>query len=113
MQDRTLTLFSEDGSEILCDILFTYHYEKTGKDYVVFQVRETEEVSAAVYKPTENGQGKLEVVETEEEWKMLEDLLNDYASNMDEGCSGSCSSCAGCGGRCDCDGECDCNGECE
>lgn len=114
MQDRTLTLFAEDGSEIVCDILFTYHYEKTDKDYVVFQVRQTQEVSAAIYQPTENGEGRLEAVQTEEEWKMLEDLLNDYASRMDEeGCSGSCSTCGGCGGNCDCDGDCDCGGDCE
>ena len=106
MQDRTLTLIEDDGTEILCDILFTYHYEKLNKDYVVFQVRGSGgEVSAAVYHPSEGGNGRLEKVETEEEWTMLEELLNDYASTLDEeegcsgcsGCGSSCSGCEGCG----------------
>lgn len=109
MQDRTLTLIEDDGTEILCDILFTYHWEKLNKDYVVFQVRGAEgEVSAAVYHPTEGGSGRLEKVETDEEWDMLEELLNDYAATADddfEGCSGcqgcnsgsSCGGCSGCG----------------
>ncbi len=108
MTDRTLTLVNDDGTEILCDILFTYHYEKTNKDYVVFQVRETEEVSAAIYYPEDNGAGRLDQITTEDEWSMLEGLLNDYANqDMDDeecSCGGSCDSCGGgCGG---CSGEC-------
>lgn len=113
MVDRTLTLFKEDGTEVVCDILFTYHYEKTNKDYVVFQVRGTSEVSAATYNPNDGQEGRLGRVETEDEWLMLEDLLNDYASNLpddEEGCGGNCASCgSNCGGDCDCDGDCDCN----
>lgn len=110
MTDRTLTLIQDDGKEIICDILFTYFYEKTNKNYVVFQVRETQEVSAATYEEDGAKEGRLGRIETEEEWAMLEELLDDYASNLDdeEGCGGSCSSCSGCGGECDCDGECDC-----
>lgn len=110
MTDRTLTLIQDDGTEILCDILFTYFYEKTNKNYVVFQVRNSDEVSAAVYFPENGASGRLEKIETEEEWNMLEDLLNDYAGEAvesGEGCGGSCSSCRGCNGECDCDGECD------
>ena len=112
MQDRTMTLLQDDGTELVCDILFTYHYEKTNKDYVVFQVRNTYEVSAATYDPTDGAEGKLGRVETEEEWAMLEELLNDYASRFEDaagGCGGCCSSCSGCGDDCDCDGDCDYN----
>ncbi|MBQ9124274.1 MAG: DUF1292 domain-containing protein [Acholeplasmatales bacterium] len=109
MTDRTLTLIDDDGTEIVCDILFTYSYEKTKKNYVVFQVRGTQEVSAATYEPTENGEGRLGKVETEEEWAMLEDLLDDYASNLEdaESCGGNCSSCGCSCGEEDCD--CGCN----
>lgn len=100
MTDRTLTLIQDNGEEIVCDILFTYFYEKTNKNYVVFQVRDSDEVSAAVYFPDNGADGRLEKIETEEEWSMLEDLLNDYAGNLAEE--------GGCGGECDCDGECDC-----
>ena len=80
MTDRTLTLISEDGTEVICDILFTYFYEKTQKNYVVFNVRGTQEVSAATYEETDGTTGKLGLIETEEEWKMLEQLLNDYCN---------------------------------
>lgn len=112
MKERTLTLIQEDGKEIICDILFTYHYEKTNKDYVVFNVRGTQEVSAATYEETDGTTGKLGLIETEEEWAMLEELLNDYCNQQDlddlEGCTGSCDSCPGCGAECECDCECDC-----
>lgn len=105
MQDRTLTLIQDDGKEILCDILFTYHSEKTTKDYVVFQVRGGCSASAAIYHPTEEGKGSLERIETEEEWSMLEELLNDYSSAMEDSDSCGCSGCSGCSG-CHSDEEC-------
>lgn len=109
MQDRTITLIQEDGKEIVCDILFTYFAEEFEKNYVVFQVRETGEVSAATYDPTDGKEGRLGRVETEEEWELLEELLNDYAEKMSQGggCGGNCGGCSGCGSE-DCDGNCDC-----
>ena len=106
MQDRTLTLIQDDGKEILCDILFTYHYEKTNKDYVVFQVRGADSASAAIYYPSEGGNGKLERIETDEEWEMLEELLNDYSSAMNDAssCNGSCHGCSGCHSEEECGG---------
>lgn len=112
MEDRTITLISNDGKEIECEILFTYHYEKLNKNYVVFMDKTTKNVSACEYLEGENGNGKLNPVQTDEEWNMLEDLLNDYASQMDgvnnEGCCGGCSGCQG--GSCgeDCGEECSC-----
>lgn len=109
MQDRTLTLIQDDGKEILCDILFTYHSEEFNKDYVVFQVRGEASASAAIYHPEDNGKGSLERIESDEEWEMLEELLNDYASNMEDSCSSGCSGCSGCSS----DEECGGCGECQ
>ena len=108
MQDRTLTLIEDDGTEILCDILFTYHWEKLNKDYVVFQVRATGEISAASYTSTDETTGSLDRIENEEEWTMLEELLNDYAEenqNACQGCASGCGSCSGCSGCDSCDEE--------
>lgn len=101
MEDRTITLINEDGSEVVCDILFTYFSDKFNKNYVVFQVRASQEVSAAVYYPTDvtEQNGKLDRVETDEEWDMLEELLADYSNQMENQESG-CSGCAGCGSDC-------------
>ena len=105
MVDRTITLIRDDGKEIIADILFTYHSTDFDKDYVVFQVRESGEVSAAVYFESDDKKGTLEKVETEEEWNLLEDLLNDYADQKaNEGGCASCQSCSGCSGCDSCEG---------
>lgn len=109
MEDRTLTLTTETGEEIICDILFTYHSDEFNKDYVVFTPRGSNEASAASYIETGNGSGTLEKIETEEEWNLLEDLLDDYSNQHETegGCHGACGGCSGCASEdCDCDGNC-------
>lgn len=108
MEDRTLVLTMEDGKKVTCDILFTYHSEQFNKDYVVFQPRGEEQLSAASYEEQGNGNGALHGIETDEEWEMLEELVNDYYGKQNaEGCSGNCGGCSGCGTEdCDCDGSC-------
>lgn len=113
MEDRTITITTETGEEIICDILFTHHSDDFNKDYVVFVKRGTDEASASEYVPNEDGTGRLVPVETDEEWTLLEDLLEDYVKNSeidDNSCQGGCASCGGsCGGSCECDGDCDCD----
>ena len=77
MQERTITLTTDDGKEVVCYNLFTYQSDEFNKDYVVFQPRGTEEASAACYIEHENGEGELDQIQTDEEWEMLEDLLED------------------------------------
>ena len=84
MDDKTLVLTMEDGKEVTCDILFTYHSDQFEKDYVIFQPRGEEQLSAAIYVEEKEGKGALQAVETEEEWNMLEELVNDYYSNSTE-----------------------------
>ncbi len=94
--DRTITLVQDDGKEITADILFTYHSDDFGKDYVVFQVRTSGDISAASYTEVDGKNGSLDKIETEEEWNLLEELLNDYANQNEEneGCGGVCQGCA-------------------
>ena len=112
MEDRTMTLTDSEGKEVVCDILFTYHYDKLDKNYVVFMERQTKNVSACEYIEGEGGNGKLFPVQTDEEWNLLEDLLNDYVGQMEgeNSCGGSCSGCqGGCSGNCG--EECDCQNQ--
>lgn len=94
--DRTITLIRDDGTEIVADILFTYNSEEFNKNYVVFQVRTSGEISAASYTEKDGNNGELNKIETEEEWELLENLLNDYANQNEDGeaCGGSCQGCA-------------------
>lgn len=105
MEDRTLVLTMEEGKEVTCDILFTYHSDQFEKDYVVFQPRGEEQLSAAVYVEEGDGKGSLQEVKTEEEWNMLEELVNDYYNEDSSDCSHNCGDCSGCASdACDCDG---------
>ena len=80
LNDNQLLVVDENGNETLCEIIFTFESEATGKKYVVFQPvdNETGEVSAASYIEKENGEGSLEPIETDEEWDLIQDALNDY-----------------------------------
>ena len=108
LKEGQLVFVDENENEVLCDILFTYDSEEFGKSYVFFSPVSSEdedgnrEVAVASYKPTEDGIGELEVVETDEEWDMLEEVLESYVDEC--GC--------GCGHEgCDCDGDCECDCE--
>lgn len=96
MEDRTLTITTDSGEEILCEILFTTHSEEFNKDYVVFVEKGTNTASAAIYNANDKGEGKLTQITSEEEWTMLEEMLDDYYNNQENGCGGSCESCSGC-----------------
>ena len=109
LKEGQLIFVDENQNEVLCDILFTYDSEEFGKSYVFFSPvtgadDEGREVAVASFKPTEDGIGELEVVETEEEWDMLEDVFEAFAEEH-----GGCD--CGCEGDCDCDGDCDCEEE--
>lgn len=96
MEDRTLTITTDSGEEILCEILFTTHSEEFNKDYVVFVEKGTNTASAAIYNANDKGEGKLTQITSEEEWTMLEEMLDDYYNNQENGCGASCESCSGC-----------------
>ena len=94
MEDRTLTITTDKGEEILCEILFTTHSKEFNKDYVVFVEKGTENASAAIYIPVKDGEGHLEQIKSEEEWKMLEELLDEYVQKQENAdCENGCASC--------------------
>ncbi len=81
--DNKLTLVGDNGEETICEILFTH--EANGKRYVVFEIIETEEVTAAVYSPDNEdaSEGAFSDIETDEEWEMLEKLLDQYYEDLE------------------------------
>lgn len=95
MDDKTLIITTEDGKEIKCTILFTYHSDEFNKDYVVF-VDDKNVASAAIYNAKGDGKGELLEIKTDAEWNMLEKLLNEYNDDDKEieGCNPD--QCEGC-----------------
>ena len=82
MNDEATLYLDYDGKEVEATVLFTCNLEETGKDYVVFIAPNPEtgakEVSAARYEETDDENGSMSPVETDEEWDILEEYLDDF-----------------------------------
>ena len=105
MQQKWHNNHKNDGTKIECEILFTYHDNEFEKDYVIFKVKSSGELSAATYNPNDGDHGELGPVSSDEEWEMLEEVLNDYYEQQQN--NSSCDSCQGCSCS-SCDGGCGC-----
>ncbi len=83
-EDKQLTLVDDNGEETVCEILFTH--EANGKKYVVFEVLDSEEVTAAIYTPDvdDESEGVFSDIETDEEWDMLEQVLEKFYDDLEE-----------------------------
>ncbi|MDL2292989.1 DUF1292 domain-containing protein [Acholeplasma sp. OttesenSCG-928-E16] len=82
IRDDQMVVVLEDGTELVCDIIFTH--EANDKNYVVFAFPDNDEISAAVYVPGEDGtDGEFLDIETDEEWNMLDELLDAYFDELD------------------------------
>ena len=96
MEDNKLTFIDENGNEVLCEILFTFHSDEFNKDYVLFypEGEEDEEgkinVMAASYTENENGEGELFEITEDAEWKLIEEILADFEN---EECDCDCDEC--------------------
>ena len=67
------------SKEIVCDVLFTYHSEQTGKDYVAFTDHsKAPDGSASVFYATYNPDAEnidLVPIQTEGEWLMMREMF--------------------------------------
>lgn len=89
--ENQITIVDEEGNEQLCEVLFTFESEEFGKSYVLFQAvgdydeEEGPEIHAYAFNPTEEGEeGELIPIETEEEWDMVEEMLNTFYDEQEE-----------------------------
>lgn len=79
MKKNTFSMIDENGNEVIYDVLFTFESEETNKNYIVYTDNTKDEngnieVYASIYDP-ENPQSRLEAIETEKEWKVIETIL--------------------------------------
>ena len=80
------TILNEQGNEINCEVLFTFDSEETKKSYIVFTDNSTDDegsikVFANTYDPT-GSDSSLSIIESEEEWLMIEKLLTSIQEEM-------------------------------
>ena len=85
-----ITIVDEHGNEELYEILFTFDSEDFGKSYVLVYpagIPEEDEVELQAFSYVENEdgtEGDLEPIETEEEWYMIEEVLNTFIEDEEE-----------------------------
>lgn len=80
----------EDGEEHLFETLFTFNVDETNASYVAVtpvEQAEDEEVEVFAFRYEEKGKDENDLalypIETEEEWNMVEEMLNTLAENED------------------------------
>jgi len=93
MENNTFKVINEEGREIVCDILFTFDSEETNKSYIVYTDNTKDEagniqVFASIYDPKQESP-KLEPIETEQEWKIIETILNTLQEEIRKKTSGN------------------------
>ena len=80
MRKNAFSMLDENGNEVIYDVLFTFESEETNKNYIVYTDNKVDEVTgnievyASIYDPNDP-KSKLEAIETEKEWKVIETIL--------------------------------------
>lgn len=85
MRDDQITVTLDDGTEVVCNILFT-HEGENGKNFVVFEFTDTFELSAAIYNenPDNPEEGTFEDIVDDADWELIEELLAHYYEDHDD-----------------------------
>ncbi|MCA1031853.1 DUF1292 domain-containing protein [Bacillus timonensis] len=90
--EKQITVIDEDGNEQLCEVLFTFESEEFGKSYVLYYPvgaenddEEDIEIHASSFSSNEeDAEGELQPIETDEEWDMIEEMLNTFLEEEEE-----------------------------
>ena len=87
-EKNIFTVVDEEGKEIECEVLFTFDSKETGKSYIAYTDHSTDEggniqVFASIFDPNEED-GKLEPIESEKEWKIIESILESLKETQEE-----------------------------
>lgn len=80
MEDSKFTIIDENGQEVTYEILFTFESEETNKNYIAYTDNKKDaegnvQVYASIYYPEES-KTRLEPIQTDKEWKIIETILN-------------------------------------
>jgi len=79
VEDKTLRVIDEKGNEKDFEIVLTFKSDETGKSYVVYkEPGDSDEVFAASYNESDTEGGDLQPIESDEEWDMIEEVLNTF-----------------------------------
>lgn len=73
-------IVNDKGESVKCNALFTFESDETNKNYIIYTDNTTDEegnkkVYASTFDPKDDNP-ILGPIETEKEWKIIEDILN-------------------------------------
>ena len=91
------TAIDDGGNQIECYALFSFEAPQMGRNYIVYTDYSLDQdgntkVFASILNPSDGAVGEdaetvkldLSPIETEEEWQLVEDVLNDLQKEIDE-----------------------------
>lgn len=84
---KTFIATDEEGNDIECEVLFSFNSEETEKHYLVYTDNTTDEegntkVYASTFDPEKDEQ-VLETVESDEEWKLIEEVMENFQKQQE------------------------------
>lgn len=88
-ESEYVTIYDEEGNETLYEILFTFDSEDFNKSYVLVYPAGTSEdenvelLAFSYSESEEGGSGELQPIETDEEWDMVEEVLNTFLDDSE------------------------------
>lgn len=90
--EKQITIIDENGTEQLCEVLFTFDSDEFEKSYVLYfpvgaeeDDSEEIEIHASAFIPGEDSEdGELQPIESEEEWELIEEMLNTFLAEEEE-----------------------------
>ena len=85
--ENEFEIFNDNGEKVKCNALFAFDSDETGKNYIVYTDNTTDsegnkKVYASTFDPKEENP-ILGPIETEKEWKIIEDILNKLQDSND------------------------------
>jgi uncharacterized protein YrzB (UPF0473 family) len=86
LREDTLVLTDELGNELTATIILTFESEEFNKSYVVYKLDDDEEdeYHAASFDPEDGDEGTLGQIETDEEWDLIEEVLESFLEDEEE-----------------------------
>lgn len=78
-EEKRLEVIDEHGDTQIYEIVLTFHSDELSKSYVVYkEPGDSDEVFAASFNEEEKDGGQLSAIESDEEFDMIEEVLNTF-----------------------------------
>mgnify|MGYP002641250399 CR=1 FL=1 len=85
MENKKFFVQDEQGNEIEYEIVLTFEHPDTKVNYVIYkELGDTEDVMAAIYDEKSDNAGALLEIQTEEEFEMIQDVLDAFMDEDEE-----------------------------